>query len=366
MAKRRKEKEEEYKFKIPEFDEKEFVRKERRNAKVTFISFIFGVFIAIVSQVLWAGMSPSYRWPLIFLLGLSMMSILKYILIKLNIDTSDFGRKEWIGTFFTYFFTWLVALIILVNPPFYDGSAPVADLALIPEMQEPGGNVTIAAYIVDNAGIKSINLSIKEPNGKMVYPDYRQDRNVFVWVYENDNNLTGNFTVTLSVEDINGYKVETNKTFRYSKNVIRLLYPENGTKVNYGTPIRFYFDNGISSEGIFTYYEVNGITVNLTKSGEFYESSPMYHGWRAGENNSIRVFAKVRHCFYDKCINNTVADSSYYIFPAEDDPSIGTRGSPESNAKLPQPHPVSMIPGFGSLLTIIAIITIALFMRRRK
>ena len=80
MAKRRKEKteEEEIDFKFPKFDEEGFLRRERRNIKTTFISFLFGVVIAIISFGFWILLSGNtWRWLLVLLFGVFTASWLK-------------------------------------------------------------------------------------------------------------------------------------------------------------------------------------------------------------------------------------------------------------------------------------------------
>ena len=61
MAKRRKEKDEEEDkpFKIPKFDEEAFLKRERRNIKATFISFLFGILMALVCFGFWALMGKN-------------------------------------------------------------------------------------------------------------------------------------------------------------------------------------------------------------------------------------------------------------------------------------------------------------------
>ena len=51
MAKKRKEKseEEELDFKLPKFDEEKFLKKEKRNIKTLFISFILGLVVSLIS-----------------------------------------------------------------------------------------------------------------------------------------------------------------------------------------------------------------------------------------------------------------------------------------------------------------------------
>lgn len=368
MAKRRKEKEEEYEFKLPEFDEEAYIKKEKRNIKVNFISFFFGILIGLVSQFLWKGMTPSVRWPLILLLGLFSASFIRYILIRLNIDVSDFGKKEWLGNFFVYFFTWLTVLIILLNPPFYDGEPPFAEMVTLPGVQEPGGTVVIAAYVADNAGIDKINLSIQQPNNITIYPSYSTNGNTISYTYTNKENLKGTFTVTLYVRDVNGHEVSINKTFRYDEKAIKLLSPKNGETVDNTTFIMFDIDNSVSENNFLPYYTVNDKKINLTKSQELgaYVTRPIYKGWVPGKNNTVRVFAEVKHCFYTYCFNNTVADSTPYTFVTEKDPLIGETNGTKSNIKLPQPKPANITPGFETMLGVTSTIIVTIFFMKRK
>ncbi|MDH7506743.1 MAG: hypothetical protein QHH15_03005, partial [Candidatus Thermoplasmatota archaeon] len=133
MAKRRKETEEkevDTGFEIPKFDEEAFLKREKRNIKSTFISFLFGCLMALVCFGFWAlmGKDFGYRWELILLVGVANAVFLKYIFLKLKIDLTDFGKKNWFGSYAIYFFTWFIILIILVNPPFYDEEEPLIEL----------------------------------------------------------------------------------------------------------------------------------------------------------------------------------------------------------------------------------------------
>ena len=118
MAKRRKEKDEEEDkpFKMPKFDEEAFLKRERRNIKVTFFSFLFGIIMAIVCFGFWVLMGPhDLRWELVLLVGVIYAAAIRYIFIRLNFDLTDFGRKNWFGSYAIYFISWLVIFIILVN-----------------------------------------------------------------------------------------------------------------------------------------------------------------------------------------------------------------------------------------------------------
>ncbi|HUS99008.1 MAG TPA: hypothetical protein VMY59_01655, partial [Candidatus Thermoplasmatota archaeon] len=97
MAKRRKEGtevEEQLDFQIPKFDEEAFMKKERRNIKTLFISFLFGLLVSVICFGFWALLEGNFlRWELVLLVGVVNSIWIKYLFIQLNIDLTDFGRK---------------------------------------------------------------------------------------------------------------------------------------------------------------------------------------------------------------------------------------------------------------------------------
>jgi len=153
MAKKRKEKDEDEDkpFKLPKFDEEAFLKRERKNIKATVIAFLFGCLMALICFAFWALMSSagqsSLKWPLVFLLCISSAVFLRHIYLRIHLDTSDFTKKNWFTSYAIYIFTWLIVLIILVNPPFYDDDRPRVELAVLPGIQEPGGDILFVAKV---------------------------------------------------------------------------------------------------------------------------------------------------------------------------------------------------------------------------
>ena len=84
MAKRRKEKDEDEDkpFKLPKFNEEKFLQRERRNIKTTFLSFLLGILVAIISFGFYALLTGNnIRWILILIFGIFTGSWLKYLFI---------------------------------------------------------------------------------------------------------------------------------------------------------------------------------------------------------------------------------------------------------------------------------------------
>lgn len=118
--KRRKEKEEEsYEFEMPEFDEEEYLRKEIRETKTLFITFIFAAIMGVVSFGLrFIDLATS------ILVGLIAIVFLRHIYPLFKINTSLMEKKQWGTNLIFYIFTWLLIWIILTNPPFSDIQSP--------------------------------------------------------------------------------------------------------------------------------------------------------------------------------------------------------------------------------------------------
>ncbi len=375
MAKKHKEKTDEEKldFKLPKFDEEKFLKRERRNIKTLFISFLFGFVIALISFGFWSLLSGStFRWELILLLGVFNMPWLKYLFLKLDIDLTDFGRKGWFGSYAIYIFTWLIVLIILVNPPFYDEEKPRVDIVVLPGMQEPGGTVSIVAHIIDNVGVKKqdISFTLLDPDGKQIATDFTFDDNIFRYTHESPDNLTGDNTYTFKItaKDVSGHITEEEGSFRYSNDAIKLAEPIGATivpgpAVTYSTDIKF---DVVSDVSRFYYTVDDGDEINITKGDDFYVTAPKYEGWVKNKNVTVKSYAEVIYYFtnYPLQFNNTIVDYESYYFNVSDAIEIGGEKPPEIS--LPGPRYVGATPGFEVIVFILSLIIVALIFKFRK
>jgi len=373
MAKKRREKpaEEEVDFKLPKFDEEKFLKKERRNVKTLFLSFVFGIIIALISFGFWVLLSDSdFRWELVFLFGIFNASWLRYLFLRLDIDLTDFGKRGWFGAYAIYFFTWLVVLIVLVNPPFYDDEPPNITVVILPEMQELGGTVNIVSRIIDNVDVKKqdISFSLTYPNGTTVSPDFSYENNFFIYTYENSENIMGTYNFTLSAADVNGHKTAAiSRAFIYDNDTIKLPEPPGaeippGPKVTYLTTIKF----DVGAEVSRVYYTVDGgDEINATKTNGVYETSPQQEGWIKNANVTIRACAEVIYYFKNSAVqfNNTIVDTDQYYFNVSGDPEVGTEASP--TIKLPRPG-FEQVPGFGTIVVLVALVAAVLIFKYRR
>jgi len=393
MAKRRKEttEEEELDFKIPEFNEEAYVKKERRNIKITVISFVFGIFIALISLGFWALLSgQDLRWILILFVGILMTPWLRYILLRLNIDLTDFGKKGWFTTYAVYFFTWLVVLIILVNPPFYDDESPTITAVSLPGVQFTNGNVEIVAQVMDNVKIKDASLTLTYPNGTEISPDFTFDEGTYIlsYVYENTGKIVGEYTYTIVATDTNNHKSEQTGKFEYSDDVLSIA-SSIPNPIRVGDFITIQANQNISENNFRVYYRLDsGTEINVSRKtpGDktLYETSPRFIGWQSNSNMTMKLYAEVSYYFINlnQKFNNTIETPITYNFTVGSDSGVGKdailippnplyklddKNQPANALNYYLPTPVTVrVPGFEAILFIASLVIVALIFKYKK
>ncbi|MEW5936377.1 MAG: hypothetical protein AB1665_00970 [Candidatus Thermoplasmatota archaeon] len=178
MAKRKgKEKDEDKaEIKFPEFDEREYLRTEVRDAKTVLLSSALGALLGVI-----AALTVLVHFAFGLLLALVGFALLKPIYEIMKIETEEFKVKEWLFGAGTYFFVFLAVWILLVNPPVMDLSPPVIrDVKVAPfepgaplmeidwqEVNEsglaqvPSGQWIVKAVVTDNDKVDAVTLSIE-------------------------------------------------------------------------------------------------------------------------------------------------------------------------------------------------------------
>lgn len=227
--KRRKEKEEEgYDFKMPEFDEEEYLRKEVRDTKTLLVTFVYAVFIGIVS------FSLTYvDVALALLVGFIAIVFLRHIYPLLRIDTTLLEKKQWAGNIMMYLFAWLAVLILLSNPPFSDFAAPTikneeiyfgtnGNWTLLNKTNVDELNftvdVSINVTIVDNVEVDedSIMIMISRKEGDQFEEKERGTMNRIgknKYAYLLDDLSQGLHRYTIEVKDINDHSASQSGIF---------------------------------------------------------------------------------------------------------------------------------------------------------
>jgi len=409
MAKRRKEKdeEEEKPFKLPKFDEEAFLKRERRNIKATFISFLFGFLMALICFGFWAlmGKENALRWELVLLVAVIDAVFLRYIFNTFGIDVTEFQRKNWFGSYATYFVTWLIIFIVLVNPPFYDDEKPRIDIAVLPEIQELGGDILIVAKITDNVGIdtSSLSLDIIEPDGNstIISPgSFDYDEIIITFTFENSENKLGDFDYILTAKDNNGQDKKQTGSFTYKKSVMEIT-SSRFENITSGDDITIEVEEDISTENFRVYYKLNdGEEINVNRKYKDitaeYETSPEFKGWSENNKFDMALFVEVSHYFTNvpKKYVNIIEHNEIYEFSTTQGSNIGSEDppvqwnwskspkankqnnllnydtyNPEKNIKkqilLPYPETIQA-PGFETIVFLISLAAVVLIFKYKK
>ncbi len=148
MAKKRKKdkakKEEEYEFKPPEFDEKEFIRKELRDTRTVLITVGYAALFGSIATVL-AHLSNGLIGVSFLLVFVGIYS-LKYLYPFLRIKTEDFQKKNWAGNVVWFFLTFLAVWVLTFNFPISDKANPKVEDIVVWVTNEDTGNITAIDY----------------------------------------------------------------------------------------------------------------------------------------------------------------------------------------------------------------------------
>ncbi|MCD6512873.1 MAG: hypothetical protein J7K61_04655 [Thermoplasmata archaeon] len=349
---------EEKEIKLPEFDEEEFRKREYRKAMTAFISFIFGIVIAVISVIVWTNSDSSIAWPITFLFALASIGFLAKVLQFLKIDIKSFSKKEWAGSIAFYFFTWLALFILLINPPFYDASPPVIDVVMLPEIQEIGQNASVIARITDNVEVKKVMINV---SGNEYVINGEDD----IYIYNMSSGKPEKFSIIAYDKENN--RAVKNGEIEFLKNVI---YSKNeSSEINSSYEIKIWVMKNISHEKFRVYYIINGTEVNATYYGEegnyyIYTTSPSYTGWKENSVNRIKIYAEVIHYFGDKRFSNTIYGGEYE-FRTKYDSSIGKLKSPVIKG-LPSPEQYRRTPGMEFAGMLAALLIVLIIFRKRR
>lgn len=216
MSKKKKEEteEEQYEFKLPEFDEKDFIQKEVKESKAMIIVIFYAMIFSVVSLLLY--MTP-YPWYLSFVIGILGMFGMKFVLDKFKFDTKDFEKKHWAGLGGTYFITWLSVFVLILNPPFSDFSPPEIKITISIGHEGKNGTewktwnkttdvykndfILINATIFDNTEVDfdSVKIFITYPNNTTNEYKFQRDGNSFS--YNITANQIGDYKIKISAND---------------------------------------------------------------------------------------------------------------------------------------------------------------------
>lgn len=189
MAKKRrkgdKDKEAEYEFKPPEFDEKEFIKKELSDTRTVVFTVIYGVVLGVVAGLITIA-SRQLIGPA-FLVVIAGMFSLRWIYPLVKIDTKAMKRRSWVGNIGTFFFTFLAIWILLMNEPFADFAKPtITEVTVWVEKTSTPTNLTAIDYKINPAsGVFQWTSRYGEDFAKMIHSNASYRLNLSARVADN-------------------------------------------------------------------------------------------------------------------------------------------------------------------------------------
>jgi hypothetical protein len=132
MAKKRKKgkpEPEEYEFRPPDFDEKEFLKKELRDTRTALVTITYAIVFGIIAGMI--SMMGTNLMAVAFLAGIAGIVTLGTFYKLAKVDTSGMKRRNWVGNIGTFFFTFLAIWVLMLNMPFADHARPTVDQVIV-------------------------------------------------------------------------------------------------------------------------------------------------------------------------------------------------------------------------------------------
>ena len=119
MAKKKRriveEKEEEYEFIPPEFDEREFILKDIYGTKVLFVVTGLAVLVGVIGSLLYISLEGDLRWIIATLLAFATVLGMKKLLMLMKFRADLLEMKTMLGNYLLFLMLALGVCIVLIN-----------------------------------------------------------------------------------------------------------------------------------------------------------------------------------------------------------------------------------------------------------
>lgn len=360
------EKEEGYEFLPPDFDEDAFIHKEMVGFRTTVTLFVVGIAAALVSWGLFMTVEGArVGW----LIGMGVFAVffalLKPLYARLHIDVSHYKRREWLGSAFLLFFTWLAFWLIFINPPISDFAAPDVAAFASPGVATVGDEVRLDLFYTDNDAIQDRGFQLTGPDGSILATDRDLERISHNHYQFNARNLTaGTYTYIASGTDAKKLVGSDNGTFEVRSQVLEVLVEDltspTGT-VFVSVPLE-------PSEVYAVYLDIEGQDAHVflehdeTLGG--WKATRNFKGWREG-NNTFTVVVEQPNRFQGQIpvqggiITSSQSHTVEVAQPGDYAKSIPSRPNPTT-------APSHDVPGPALPLLAASLVVAAFVVRRRR
>lgn len=367
-----------YEFAPPDFDEEAFIHKELVSFRTTAILFVWGIVAAAASWAAFAAVGGAKSgWFIGLALCAAFGYALRFLFPRLGADVSHFKRREWTGTGFLFFFTWLSFFMLAINPPLTDVAPPQLFVHAAPPIQEAGGAVRLDVLATDNDRVSGLQVQATRDGAPLTVDFHDGGANHRVATL--GNAAPGRYTVTATATDPKGHATVRTGNFTVGPTLDMtwpagnaLAKPDDHVLVKIGAyPPCDPKDPGYKGGfACIRTVSLNRTDVARTAEGVALEYSDQFGGWLATANfkgwtpgnHTVQAIAQFPDTFLGA---ERVGGGEIASRPA----AIDMRLPPGDHtvAVLPQPSARAvLVPGPGLGLTAIGLLGLALFLRRGR
>ncbi len=290
--------EEGYEFIPPDFDEDAFIHKEMVSFRTTIILFAWGVVAALISWAIFAAMDGAQTgWFAGLLVCGATGYLLRFIYPALKIDISHFGRREWMGTGFLFFFTWLAFFILVVNPPISDYADPQAVVITSPDVQQAGAVTEMHLFTLDNSGVESYDFILQRGSNTVATKDALVPEGPHRLLFR-DELAAGSYTYTFTVTDEAGRTGVSTGQVDVSSRALRYTGPRDDVMQSPTDRLSVETPASVGLHRVYLDPIDGGPDVNLTYDEDIdaWAVGPKACGLPKGEH-SFAIVAEATHAF---------------------------------------------------------------------
>lgn len=367
---------EEYKFEVPDFDEDAFIHKEMVSFRTTTVLFLWGIIAAILTWLVYTLMGgAATAWYI----GLGIVAVfgyaLRYLYPRLKIDISHFGRREWLGTGFLLFFTWLAFALLFLNPPISDHAEPRVEILANPPIQMAGQDITFNVFYEDNNRVSDMTFTLTHGSGQVLATfDDMVDMGHGHFQYVLPSAQATTYTLNATAEDPAGHKGYAERTVTVSARAVRLdasALEAHELKDRTQVLLVTLADQDLPVRVVYLDRDMDGeLTLGTDVVMEFdealggWQATANFAGWQEG-NNSFQVVVEVQNRWY----GTIMIEGDSIILSSPDYWLDVTAPIGEYQASVPPRNTVSpnevRTPGPGLVVVAAGVLAGAAVLRRR-
>lgn len=188
MAKKRKKdrvEKEEYEFRPPDFDEKEFLRKEMSDTRTMVLTIGYAVLFGVSAGVMM--LVNEELFPAAFMVGIAGLVSLKYFYPLIGVDTKAYQKKNWLGGIANFFFTFLAIWVLVLNVPFSDHSVPEVESVIVWVGDDPDARGIEYRFIPTQGVYAWVPLNSTDVLNNMISKSADQKLNITAKITDNGN-----------------------------------------------------------------------------------------------------------------------------------------------------------------------------------